>query len=58
MTSGRPVTVSVGVAGACEAPAPTQPTLLAIADRNLYAAKHGGRDQVIFGSQVGHASAA
>ena len=29
---------------------PTQPAMLSIADRNLYVAKHGGRDQVVSGA--------
>jgi diguanylate cyclase (GGDEF)-like protein len=46
LTAGMPVTVSIGVAGVGDALAPTPPALLSIADRNLYAAKHGGRDRV------------
>jgi diguanylate cyclase (GGDEF)-like protein len=38
------VTVSIGVATAADAPDPD--TLLAIADRNLYQAKHAGKDRV------------
>ncbi|WP_308120840.1 GGDEF domain-containing protein [Paractinoplanes bogorensis] len=49
LTRGLPVTVSIGVAGLGEAESPTQPGLLSTADRNLYAAKHGGRDQVVSG---------
>jgi diguanylate cyclase (GGDEF)-like protein len=49
ITMGLPVTVSIGVAGVADAPAPTQSSLLSTADRNLYAAKHGGRDQVVAG---------
>ena len=42
-----PVTVSIGVAGLTDVPEPTQPALLSLADRNLYAAKHGGRNRVV-----------
>ncbi|MEV6487981.1 GGDEF domain-containing protein [Actinoplanes sp. NPDC051633] len=49
--AGRlPVTVSIGVAGLAEASSATQASLLSTADRNLYAAKHGGRDRVVFGT--------
>lgn len=48
ITRELPVTVSIGVATRAETPAPTQPVLLSIADRNLYAAKHAGRDRVVF----------
>jgi diguanylate cyclase (GGDEF)-like protein len=47
ITEGLPVTVSIGIAGLSDAPAPTQSGLLSIADRNLYVAKHGGRDRVV-----------
>jgi diguanylate cyclase (GGDEF)-like protein len=50
MTRGLPVTVSIGVAGREDVAEPTQPGLLSIADRNLYAAKHGGRDRVVAGT--------
>jgi diguanylate cyclase (GGDEF)-like protein len=50
ITDGTPVTVSIGVAGRNEAPTPTQAALLSVADRNLYVAKHGGRDRVVAGS--------
>ena len=50
MTHGLGVTVSIGVAGRAEADARTQPGLLSTADRNLYAAKHGGRDRVVAGT--------
>ena len=49
LTRGLPVTVSIGVAGVAEAETLTQPGLLSTADRNLYAAKHGGRDRVVCG---------
>ena len=59
LTGGLPVTVSVGVAGVRDSAHPTQPALLSIADRHLYAAKHGGRDRVVHaGTRSGHASAA
>jgi diguanylate cyclase (GGDEF)-like protein len=48
ITSGIPITVSIGVAGVGDAATPTQPALLSIADRHLYAAKHGGRDRVVY----------
>ncbi|MEU4214096.1 GGDEF domain-containing protein [Actinoplanes sp. NPDC026623] len=47
LTQGLPVTVSIGVAGLGDAVAPTQANLLSSADRNLYVAKHAGRDRVI-----------
>ena len=50
IAGGLPVTVSVGLAGVADASSPTQPSLLSTADRNLYAAKHGGRDRVVFGT--------
>jgi diguanylate cyclase (GGDEF)-like protein len=50
ITRGMPVTVSIGVAGVPDAAAPTQSDLLSTADRNLYAAKHGGRDRVVSGT--------
>ncbi|WP_433299081.1 diguanylate cyclase [Actinoplanes sp. CA-030573] len=59
LTEGLPVTVSIGVAGVADAAAPTQPALLSIADRHLYAAKHGGRDRVVYGQPLrGRAPAA
>jgi len=50
ITEGLPVTVSIGVAGLSDAPIATQPSLLSAADRNLYVAKHAGRDRVISGT--------
>jgi diguanylate cyclase (GGDEF)-like protein len=50
LTRNLPVTVSIGVAAVADSPAATQPALLSIADNNLYAAKHGGRDRVVAGS--------
>jgi diguanylate cyclase (GGDEF)-like protein len=50
ITHGIPVTVSIGVAGLSDSPAPTQPSLLSTADRNLYVAKHAGRDRVVSGA--------
>ncbi|MEU4238997.1 diguanylate cyclase [Actinoplanes sp. NPDC026619] len=47
LTCGLPVTVSIGVAAVGDTSKPTQATLLSIADRHLYAAKHGGRDRVV-----------
>ena len=53
---GLPVTVSIGVAGIADAATHTQAGLLSTADRNLYAAKHRGRDQVVSGvPDDGHA---
>jgi diguanylate cyclase (GGDEF)-like protein len=49
LTQGLPVTVSIGVAGLCDAATTSQPALLSVADRNLYVAKHAGRDRVISG---------
>jgi diguanylate cyclase (GGDEF)-like protein len=49
LTRGLPVTVSVGVAGRYDTAAPTQASLLSTADKNLYVAKHAGRDRVISG---------
>lgn len=53
LTRQLPVTVSIGVAGRGNSAASTQPALLSIADRNLYAAKHGGRDRVVCGIPSG-----
>ena len=52
ITDGLPVTVSIGVAGLPDVATPTQPAMLSIADRNLYVAKHGGRDQVVSGAAL------
>jgi diguanylate cyclase (GGDEF)-like protein len=52
LTGGLPVTFSIGVAHADELPQPTQPELLAVADRRLYDAKRGGRDQVVAATAV------
>ena len=53
LTCGLPVTVSIGVTGVAEADELTQPSVLSTADRNLYAAKHGGRDRVICSVSTG-----
>ena len=50
LTRNLPVTVSIGVAAVTDCPKATQPALLSIADNNLYAAKHAGRDRVVAGS--------
>ncbi|RZU50108.1 diguanylate cyclase (GGDEF)-like protein [Krasilnikovia cinnamomea] len=47
ITGDLPVTVSMGSTTTATAPDPTQAGMLADADRNLYAAKHAGRDRVI-----------
>ena len=49
ITHGLPVTVSIGIAGSEDLPTHNQAAFLAIADRNLYVAKHGGRDRVVAG---------
>jgi diguanylate cyclase (GGDEF)-like protein len=49
VTGELPVTVSIGVASTEDLSIPNQPGLLAAADRNLYAAKQHGRDQVVSG---------
>ncbi|GAB1641063.1 diguanylate cyclase [Krasilnikovia sp. MM14-A1259] len=51
ITNGLPVTVSIGVAGVNEASPRSQSAVLAIADRNLYAAKRAGRDRVVTGTE-------
>ncbi|WP_433304370.1 diguanylate cyclase [Actinoplanes sp. CA-030573] len=48
LTRGLPITLSIGVAGVADASEPTQLGLLSAADRNLYAAKNGGRDRVVW----------
>jgi diguanylate cyclase (GGDEF)-like protein len=53
-----PVTISIGVATRAQASSPTQPALLSAADRNLYAAKHAGRDRVVFGGNRSYRDAA
>ncbi|WP_412752653.1 diguanylate cyclase [Krasilnikovia sp. M28-CT-15] len=50
-TNGLPVTVSIGVAGVNEATPRSQSAALATADRNLYAAKHAGRNRVVTGTE-------
>jgi len=50
ITESLPVTISVGVAGRRESAAATQAAILAVADRNLYGAKRGGRDRVVAGA--------
>ncbi|MFB9378161.1 GGDEF domain-containing protein [Kineococcus gynurae] len=50
LRTGNPVTLSVGVAGSCPGDDPA--TLLARADRALYAAKAAGRDRVEAGTGV------
>ncbi|ROP30830.1 tetratricopeptide repeat-containing diguanylate cyclase [Couchioplanes caeruleus] len=50
ISQGLPVTVSIGVAGVCEAAHRTQPGVLSTADRNLYVAKRAGRDRVVGGT--------
>ncbi|WP_242625124.1 GGDEF domain-containing protein [Krasilnikovia cinnamomea] len=54
ITGTLPVTISIGVAGVHEASDRSQPALLSTADRNLYIAKHAGRDRVA-SSQPGKA---
>ncbi len=54
LTHGLPVSVSIGVAGA----ASTQAATLAEADRNLYVAKHAGRNRVVAVSYQEDADAA
>jgi diguanylate cyclase (GGDEF)-like protein len=49
ITAELPVTVSIGVVSTEATPNPTQADLLAGADRNLYTAKHCGRDWVATG---------
>ena len=49
LTGTLPVTVSVGVAVA--SPGSTQSEILARADAGLYAAKHGGRNQVVIAAE-------
>jgi diguanylate cyclase (GGDEF)-like protein len=50
VTFGLPVTISIGLADVGDAPSRTQPSLLSTADRNLYVAKHQGRDRVVWGN--------
>ncbi|BFU45493.1 diguanylate cyclase [Krasilnikovia sp. MM14-A1004] len=50
-TGGLPVTVSIGVAGVNEASPRSQSAALSTADRNLYAAKHAGRNRVVAGTE-------
>ncbi|GAB1689600.1 hypothetical protein KRM28CT15_14030 [Krasilnikovia sp. M28-CT-15] len=47
ITGDLPVTVSMGSTTSAATPDATQSGMLADADRNLYAAKHAGRDRVI-----------
>jgi diguanylate cyclase (GGDEF)-like protein len=50
LTRGLPVTVSIGVAASNKTAVTGQLALLSEADRNLYAAKDGGRDRVEAGN--------
>ncbi|WP_412741081.1 diguanylate cyclase [Krasilnikovia sp. MM14-A1259] len=50
-TAGLPVTVSIGVAGVNETSPRSQSSALSAADRNLYAAKHAGRNRVVAGTE-------
>ncbi|GAB1693391.1 diguanylate cyclase [Krasilnikovia sp. M28-CT-15] len=50
LTGELPVTVSIGVAGVNETSPPSQSAALSAADRNLYAAKHSGRNRVVAGA--------
>ncbi|MFI7368906.1 diguanylate cyclase [Actinoplanes sp. NPDC049668] len=50
VTGELPVTISIGVAAAGETSPPSLSATLATADRNLYAAKHAGRDRVVSGT--------
>ncbi len=50
LTHGIPVTVSIGVAGLAKTGTANQSGLLSTADRNLYVAKHAGRDRVVTGA--------
>jgi diguanylate cyclase (GGDEF)-like protein len=50
LTRGLPVTVSIGVAASNKTAVTGQLALLSAADRNLYAAKDGGRDRVEAGN--------
>ncbi len=50
-TKGLPVTVSIGVAGVNETTPRSQSAALSTADRNLYAAKHAGRNRVVAGTE-------
>ncbi|GAB1643404.1 diguanylate cyclase [Krasilnikovia sp. MM14-A1259] len=49
ITRHLPVTVSIGVASVRQCSPPSQSAALATADRNLYAAKHEGRNRVVAG---------
>jgi diguanylate cyclase (GGDEF)-like protein len=57
LTDGLPVTLSIGVSGVHDTDMPAQAALLSIADHNLYAAKHAGRDRVVC-TRTGRAPAA